>query len=84
MACVAACPAENALQFALLPRHAAAPAQRWYRRAFGPVAVTAALAYIFLGLVLWARATNHWNTDVPREVYMHLVPKANAVTHPGI
>jgi len=84
MICVSACPAENALQFALPPRKAAAPVQRWYRRALGPVAVTAALAYIFLGLVLWARATNHWNTDVPREVYMHLVPRANSVTHPGI
>ena len=84
MICVSACPAENALQFALPPRKAGPPAQRWYRRALGPVAVTAALAYIFLGLVLWARATNHWNTDVPREVYMRLVPRANSVTHPGI
>ena len=84
MICVASCPAENALQFALPPRKAAAPAQRWYRRALGPIAVTAALAYIFLGLVLWARATGHWNTDVPNQVYMHLVPKANSVSHPGI
>lgn len=84
MACVAACPAEHALQFALPPRRAKAPAQRWYRRVLGPVAVTAALAYIFLGLVLWARATNHWKTDVPREVYMRLVPHTNSVSHPGI
>ena len=84
MICVSACPAENALQFALPPRKAAAPAQRWYRRALGPMAVTAVLAYIFLGLVLCARTTNHWKTDVPREVYMHLVPRANSVTHPGI
>jgi polyferredoxin len=84
MICVAACPAENALQFALPPRKAAASAQRWYRRALSPLVVSAALAYIFLGLVLWAHATNHWQTNVPREVYMRLVPKANSVTHPGI
>jgi polyferredoxin len=84
MICVAACPAENALQFALPPREAAAPAQRWYRRALRPVAVTAAIAYIFLGLVLWARAGNHWNTNVPNDVYMRLVPRANSVTHPGM
>jgi polyferredoxin len=84
MICVAACPAENALQFALPPRKAGAAAQRWYRRALSPIAVTAALAYIFLGLVLWARASNHWKTNVPNEVYMHLVPRANSVTHPGI
>jgi len=68
----------------LPPRKAAEPARRWYRRALGPVAVATALAYIFLGLVFWARATNRWNTNVPNEVYMHLVPKANSVTHPGI
>jgi polyferredoxin len=84
MICVAACPAENALQFALPPRKAAAAAQRWHRRALGPAAVAAALAYIFLGLVLLARSTNHWNTNVPNEVYMRLVPKANSVSHPGM
>jgi polyferredoxin len=84
MVCVAACPAENALQFALPPRPAAMPAQRWYRRAVSPIALAAALAYIFFGLVLWAHAINHWQTNVPREVYLHLVPRANSVTHPGI
>ena len=84
MVCVAACPAENALQFALPPRQALVPAQRWHRRALGPIAVTAVLAYIFFGLVLWAHATNHWQTNVPREVYLHLVPRANSVSHPGI
>ncbi len=84
MICVSACPAENALQFALPPRNLGSASQRWYRRALGPVAVTATLAYIFLGLVLWARASNHWKTNVPNEVYMHLVPRANSVTHPGI
>jgi polyferredoxin len=84
MVCVAACPAENALQFALPPRRAAAPSQRWYRRTIGPLALTGVLAYLFLGVVLWARATNHWQTNVPREVYMRLVPHANEVSHPGI
>jgi len=84
MICVAACPAENALQFALPPRHAAAPADRWYRRAIGPLTLASILAYLFFGVVLWARATNHWKTDVPREVYMRLVPQANSVSHPGL
>ena len=82
--CVAACPAENALQFAFSPRGAATPAQRWYRRAVSPLALAGILAYIFFGFVLWAHATNHWQTHVPNEVYMHLVPQANSVTHPGI
>jgi len=81
--CVAACPAEDALQFALPPRAAAKPAQRWYRRSLSPVTVTCAIAYLFFGVVLFARATGHWKTDLPRDVYMQLVPRANQLTHPG-
>ncbi|MGD0156838.1 MAG: 4Fe-4S binding protein [Terracidiphilus sp.] len=84
MACVAACPADNALQFALPPRRAAAPEQRWYRRSLQPLAIAAILAYIFIGLILFARATNHWQTNIPRTVYMNLVPHVNEVSHPGI
>ncbi len=84
MSCVAACPAQDALQFSLPPRRAAAPAQRWYRRTIGPLAVTAILAYLFFGLIFLARATNHWQTNIPRAVYMNLVPNANEATHPEI
>jgi polyferredoxin len=84
MACVAACPAQNALQFSLMPRKATEPASRWYRRALSPVAVGAILGYIFFGLILFARATNHWRAELPRAVYMDLVPRANRLTHPGM
>ncbi len=84
MACVAACPAQDALQLSLPPRRNAIPAQRWSRRRLGPLIVAGILAYIFVGFTLLARATNHWQTNVPREVYMNLVPRANDLTHPGI
>lgn len=84
MQCVAVCPAQDALQFSLPPRKALAPAQRWARRAFGPVAVTAVLAYIFFGFVLYARATSHWQTHIAKSVYMHLVPRADSLSHPGV
>lgn len=88
MACIAACPAQDALQLALPPRRYASPvpqpAQRWVRRALSPFAVACVLAYLFFGFVLFARATNHWNSDLPREVYLQLVPRANQLTHPGI
>ncbi len=84
MQCVAACPAQDALQLALPPRRAAMPAQRWFRRVLGPVAVTCVLAYIFFGVVLYARATGHWRADLPREVYLELVPKVNEFSHPGM
>ncbi len=84
MACVASCPADNALQFALPPRQATAPSRRWYRRVVGPLALTGILAYIFFAIVLWARVTNHWQTNIPRAVYSRLVPHANQVSHPGL
>jgi polyferredoxin len=84
MVCVTACPAQDALQFSLPPRRAAAPEQRWFRRALGPLAVTCILAYIFFGLILLARVTSHWKTNIPRAVYMNLVLHVNEVTHPGM
>jgi polyferredoxin len=84
MECIASCPAENALQFSLAPRKSVTLKERWTRRALGPLAVAGIIAYVFLGFVLYARATNHWQTAIPRSVYMHLVPRANQLTHPGM
>lgn len=83
MACVASCPVENALEFALPPRPAIT-ADRWRGRIAGPRTVAAALAFIFLGVIFVARATGHWRTNLPQAVYAHLVPHANEVTHPGM
>lgn len=84
MECVAVCPAENALHFSLVPRRAATPQERWRRRVVGPAVFAGILAYIFLGMVLFARVTSHWQTGIPQSVYMDLVPHANSVTHPGM
>jgi polyferredoxin len=83
MSCVAACSSQNALQLSLPPNRTAAPQQRWSRRAVGPVAVTWILAYIFFGLILFARVTSHWQTNLPREMYLNLVPHASELSHPG-
>jgi len=82
MACVAACPVENALQLALPSRKAETAAERWRGLAARPRVVAAILALIFFGVVLLARMTGHWQTDVPRDVYMQLVPHAGEVSHP--
>lgn len=84
MACVAACPAENALQFSLLPVKAVTPSQRWSRRALNPMTVAGTLLCIFIGLVIVAKATGHWQTNLPRQIYMDLVSHANEASHPGM
>ncbi len=84
MECVAVCSTQDALQFALSPRRANTPAERWRRRAITPLALCAVLAYIFFGVVLFARTTNHWQTNLPQSVYKQLVPHANQVSHPGM
>ncbi len=81
MECVAVCPAEHALQLALPPQRIAAPAQRWMRRALSPVAVACLLASLFLGMVLVARATNHWQSPIGNDMYRVLIPNADEVTH---
>ena len=83
MACVAACPAEDALQFSLMPRKALTPAERWRQRAVSPAVFVTVLACIFFGLVVIAKATGHWQTDLPRDVYMDLVSHAREASHPG-
>jgi polyferredoxin len=84
MACVASCPAQDALQFALPPRKAPAATQRWYHRAAGPLAVAGMMACIFFGFVVYARVTGHWQMHLPREMYMVLVQHANQAAHPGM
>ncbi len=81
MVCVAACPAEHALQLGLPPSRTPDPARRWTRRVLTPGTVTSAIAYIFFAFVLYAHITSHWQTNMPRDVYMHLVPIANSLTH---
>jgi ferredoxin len=82
MECVAVCPAENALQFALPPRTPALPRPaRWQHRTLQPQLVAGILAIIFFGLIGLARATGHWQTNVSRPVYMQLVPHADDYGH---
>lgn len=89
MECVAACPAENALQFSLSPRRhndraesvRGESAARWRTRALDPRLVAAILAILFCGLIGIARATGHWQTHVSRDRYMQLVPHADEYGH---
>lgn len=81
MECVAACPAGHALQFAAAPRRSVDVSERWRGRVAGPAATAAAMALLFGGTVAIARATGHWQTHLPRQMYMELVTHANEWTH---
>lgn len=87
MECVAVCPAENALQLSLPPRGKAdsdwpeAIAARWRGRSLRPRTAALVLVSIFFGLVLAARTTGHWQTNIPRDMYMQLVPHADEFGH---
>jgi polyferredoxin len=83
MACVAVCPAQNALQFSLPPGRSTTLTNRWVRRAASPLVVAALLACIFFGFTAYAKASGHWQTNLPRSVYVELVPSANQLSHPG-
>ncbi|MES2393156.1 MAG: 4Fe-4S binding protein [Acidobacteriota bacterium] len=82
MACISACPAQDALQLSLPPRNAPTPVQRWSGRALTPSAAAFAIACIFFGIVLGAKATGHWQTHITRDAYLWLVPNADAASHP--
>jgi polyferredoxin len=89
MECIAVCPAENALQLSLATRRprtseglpAEAVAARWWQSALKPQVVAALLALVFFGLIGAARASGHWQTNIPREIYMQLVPNADNFDH---
>jgi polyferredoxin len=73
--CVAICPAKDALTIAV-------PAgwQKW--RAVPGWSMAAGIALIFFGLVCYAKVAGHWSTDLPKQVYLQLVPSANEQQHP--
>jgi polyferredoxin len=72
MRCVTSCPAEGALHLSIAGSKKRIPA--W--------TVAAGVAAIFLGIVLYARLTGHWSTEIPQSIYTNLVPRANEFLHP--
>jgi len=73
--CVAVCPAKDTLTMSV-------PAGRRKRRAIPAWSMAAGVAIIFFGLVGYAKLTGHWNTDLPKQVYLQLVPNAREQQHP--
>ncbi|HYG69956.1 MAG TPA: 4Fe-4S binding protein, partial [Anaeromyxobacteraceae bacterium] len=68
--CVAACPVSKALDVSVT-RRARIPA--W--------AFAAGIAAVFLAVVLAARVTGHWRTDLPAPIYQQLSPQLERIGH---
>ncbi|HLG98997.1 MAG TPA: 4Fe-4S binding protein [Bryobacteraceae bacterium] len=71
LSCVASCPVDNTLYMSLAGRR---KVPTW--------ALAGGIAALFLGCVLIARSTGHWQTNLPQRLYMELVPRANEFEHP--
>ena len=74
--CVAVCPARDALTLSV-------PAGLRKRRAIPVWSMAAGIAIIFFGLVGYAKYSNHWNTELPKHVYLELAPAAEQQQHPA-
>jgi polyferredoxin len=72
--CVAVCPAKDTLAMTF-------PAGLRKRRSIPAWSMAAGIAIIFFGLVGYAKVSNHWNTDLPKRVYLQLVPSATERQH---
>ena len=73
--CVAVCPAKDTLTMSL-------PVGLRKRRAIPAWSMAAGIAFLFLAIVGYAKITDRWNTNLPRQVYLELVPNASAQEHP--
>lgn len=72
MECVAVCPAEGALDMQFVPARRRVPA--W--------AIATGVAAIFCGVVLAARLSGHWGTEIPDAIYRELIPLSRQLSHP--
>ena len=79
MECVAVCPAQGALHMSL-PQILSGETKN--HKVIPVWAVAAGIAALFFGIVGYAKTAGHWNSLVPRTVYMQLVPHANRARHP--
>jgi len=73
--CVAVCPAKETLIMSV-------PLGVRKRRAIPAWSMAAGIAILFLGVVGYAKVTGQWNTNLPKQVYLQLVPNANEQEHP--
>lgn len=73
--CVAACPAEGALALNLA-------GSSKLRRGVPAWQLAIGIAIVFCGLIGYAKLSDHWQTRLPQDVFLRLVPAAGKQQHP--
>lgn len=76
--CVAVCPAKDTLTMSM----AIPGAGQSRTRTIPAWTLAAGIAVMFFGFVGYGKATHRWNSHVPRQVYLQLVPTAGQQKHP--
>lgn len=71
MDCVAACPAQGALQISFGRKLRLAP---WM--------MAAGLAIIFFGVIGYAKLSGKWQSHIPDAIYEELIPQLDQLSHP--
>ncbi|HYA22849.1 MAG TPA: 4Fe-4S binding protein [Terriglobales bacterium] len=82
MECVAVCPAKGALQMSTPTRVRSRVDEARPAPALPAWALAVGIAALFLGIVGYAKTAGMWQTNVPRTVYIELVPQADQASHP--
>ena len=73
--CVAVCPAKETLIMSV-------PLGVRRRRGIPAWGMAVGVAVLFLGVVACAKFAGHWDTNLPKQVYLQLVPNASEQAHP--
>ncbi len=74
--CVAVCPAKDALAMTVTTgRRKARVIPAW--------GLAAGIGILFFGMVGCAKLSGRWSTNIPKQVYLQLVPAANEQQHPA-
>jgi polyferredoxin len=73
--CVAVCPAKDTLAMSI-------PIGLRRRRPLPAWSMAAGIAVLVCGLIGYARVSKHWNTEIPKQIYLQLVSQAGEQQHP--
>jgi len=76
------CPAKGTLQMSMPTRVGSPVDEARPAPALPAWALAVGIAALFLGIFGYAKTAGMWQTNLPRTVYIELVPQADQASHP--